>query len=391
MEDSDGKPIVIGSGDSTPQGKQYFKDGKFPFIRTVTLNQLIKPAALKKGDFVATISLSWGGAEAFPQRYAQGKRQFEDAFGIKIIETPHALATSEELYNHPEWRLEDLMWAFQNTDVKAVLCNIGGDDTIRLLRLMNTKHFEIIRNNPKIFLGISDTTVNHFMCLKAGISSFYSASTLFGYAENGGIPSLMVNNTKKILFNIKPIGILPESKDFIIDKVNWGDERVVRPRTPSTPWRYIQGEKSVRGRLIGGCLDILDFINGTTIWPQLFDWENAILFIETSEDQPSPDQVLYWLRNFATQGIFDHLVGILFGRPGGEFENKEDKKRYIKQSFEYDKAILKVLKEYNREDMPVVTNMDFGHTVPQLILPFGVLTEINPNTKEISILEGAVI
>ena len=125
------------------------------------MKSLIKPKALQPGDIVATISLSWGGASIFPERYKSAKAQFEKAFDVKIIEAPNSLKSDEVLYENPQMRLDDLMWAFETKDVKAILTNIGGDDTIRLLPLMNETHFKTMQNNPKIFLGMSDTTVNH--------------------------------------------------------------------------------------------------------------------------------------------------------------------------------------------------------------------------------------
>ena len=69
------------------------------------MKTLLKPKALKKGDRLAAVSLSWGGAGLFRQRYEQGKRQFEQAFGVQIVEMPHTLDTPEEIYAHPENRL----------------------------------------------------------------------------------------------------------------------------------------------------------------------------------------------------------------------------------------------------------------------------------------------
>ena len=358
------------------------------------MKTLLKPKALKKGNVLATISLSWGGAGVFPKRYQQGVNQMEETFGIKVIPTPHALCSAQEIYNHPDWRLEDLMWAFENKEIKGILTNIGGDDTIRLLSLMTEKHFEIIRNNPKIFLGMSDTTVNHMMCFKAGLSSFYSPSLLFGYAENGGIPEIMIENTKKTLFSTDPIGVLPESDAFLVETVDWNlDNPPKRERIPSTPWRYIQGDKAVSGPLIGGCTDVLmTMIIGTSLWPKLDDFNNSILFLENSEEQPPASTLLYWLRNLGAQGILERISGILFARPGnGRFETKEQEVKWLTGYTEFDDAILRVLKEFGRTDMPVVTNMDYGHTVPQLILPYGVKTEINPQEKTVTLLESGVV
>lgn len=358
------------------------------------MRHLIKPRVLHPGDTVATISLSWGGAGLYRERYKQGKRQFEAAFGVHVIETPHALASPEEIYTHPEWRLDDLMGAFSDDKIKAILTNIGGDDTIRLLPLMTEQHFRIIHDNPKIFMGMSDTTVNHFMCFKAGLSSFYSPCLLFGYAENGGIPDYMIQNTKKVLFSTEPIGVLPESQTFIVDLVLFGKENVVRKREASTPWRYIGGRKTVRGRLIGGCADSLfSCMNGTVLFPEKEVFEDSVLFLETSEDRPTPEQLIYWLRILGVNGILERLKGILLARPGGEFlpEERAAQESWIAHYADYDQAVLKVLNEFGRPDMPVVTNMDFGHTVPQLILPYGVLCEINPEAHKVCLLESGVI
>ncbi len=357
------------------------------------MKPLIKPSPLKPGDTVATVSLSWGGAGILRDRYEQGKRQFMEAFGVNIIEMPNSLRTPSELYEHPELRLNDLMDAFQNSEIKAILCNIGGDDTIRLLRLMNDKHFEIMRNNPKIFMGMSDTTVNHFMCLKAGISSFYSPATMFGYAENCGIPELIVENTKKTLFSTEPIGELPHASEFMVDRIDWeSGNDICRPRIPTTPWRFIQGDKPATGRLLGGCTDVLNMLNGTPLWPEIDEWNNTILFLENSEERPSPDYMLYTLRCFGAQGILDRIKGIMFARPGGEFKpgEKSEKEEWLKLYPKFDDKILKACREYGRTDIPIVTNMDFGHTVPQFILPYGAMTEIDPTKKTISILESAV-
>ncbi len=356
--------------------------------------RLIKPKVLQSGDTIAAITLSFGAAGLFPHRFEQGVRQMKESFGLTVVPTRHALDQPADIYAHPEHRLSDLMDAFENPQIKGIICNIGGDDTIRLLRLMNDKHFEVIRQNPKIFLGLSDTTVNHMMCYKAGLGSFYSPSLFFGYAENGGILDIMVENTRRTLFSTKPVGILPESKEFIVDMVDWADETSpVRPRIPSTPWRYIQGEKTVQGSLFGGCLDVLmGYVNGTPLWPSVEIFDNAILFIETSEERPSPSWVKYWLRCLGAQGILERLNGILFARPGNDFfKNKEERDTWLANYTDYDQAILTALKEYGRTDMPVVTNMDFGHTLPQLILPYGVLAEIDPYRKQVSLLESGVV
>ena len=92
------------------------------------MKELIIPKKLNEGDTVAFISISGGRAgdpDMLP-RYETGKKRFEEIFGVNVIETPNALKGSKFLFDHPEKRGEDLMWALQNDEVKGIICNQGG-------------------------------------------------------------------------------------------------------------------------------------------------------------------------------------------------------------------------------------------------------------------------
>lgn len=88
---------------------------------------------------------------------------------------PNALKGSDFVLEHPELRAKDLMDAFKDDSIKAIICAIGGNDTYKLLPYID---YEVIRNNPKIFMGYSDTTVNHLMMNKAGLVSFYGPTIM---------------------------------------------------------------------------------------------------------------------------------------------------------------------------------------------------------------------
>ena len=141
---------------------------------------MIKPPALQEGDTVATVSLSWGGPGAIPHRYEVGKRQLEEEFGVAVVETKHALADPDWLWRNPQARADDLMEAFLDPTIKAIVSTIGGSDSIRMLPYID---LDLIRSNPKIFLGFSDSTITHFVCFKAGLISFYGPAIMAGFAE----------------------------------------------------------------------------------------------------------------------------------------------------------------------------------------------------------------
>jgi muramoyltetrapeptide carboxypeptidase LdcA involved in peptidoglycan recycling len=127
---------------------------------------------------------SWGGPGAIPHRFEIGKQQLEFEFGIKVVPTQNALRDAEWIKKNPKARAEDLMEAFADPTIKGIFSTIGGDDSIRILPFLE---LDLIRSNPKIFLGFSDTTITHFACWKAGLGTFYGSSIMCGFAENRGI------------------------------------------------------------------------------------------------------------------------------------------------------------------------------------------------------------
>lgn len=119
---------------------------------------------------------------------------------------------------------------------------------------------------------------------------------------------------------------------------------------------------------------------GTIIWPEDNVFNNTILFFETSEDTPHPDNLLYWLRNYAALGILQKAGAILFGKPyQGKYYD------------EYKEIIRTIVDENNLYNIPIVYNMTFGHNQPMCILPYGAFAEVNCENKTFSILESGVL
>ena len=113
---------------------------------------MIKPKALKKGQKIAVVSLSWGGLgdKDLIHKYDIARERLENEFGLNVVAMPHALKGSEFIYRHPELRAKDLMDAFRDESINGIICAIGGDDSVRILPYID---YEVIKNNPKIFMG----------------------------------------------------------------------------------------------------------------------------------------------------------------------------------------------------------------------------------------------
>lgn len=97
------------------------------------LNKLIKPQKLNNGDKVAAITLSWGGPGTFPYRFEIGKQRLESIFGFHVIPTKYALKGQKWISANPQARANDLMNAFLDPNIKGIISNIGGNDSIKLL------------------------------------------------------------------------------------------------------------------------------------------------------------------------------------------------------------------------------------------------------------------
>ena len=341
---------------------------------------MIKPSKLCKGDTVAIVSPSSGlaGEDTIMWRTMQGIERLREMFGLNVKVMPNALKGIAFNHHNPEERADDLNNAFRDPEVKAIICTLGGNDCIRIIPYLDE---EVIRNNPKIFLGYSDITTLHLYLYQIGITSFYGPALLTDFAENIQMDEYTVNSIHSTLFDTFVIGEIQTSDMIRKFGLRWDEENqsIERPLIDNSGYEQIQGECIVTGHLIGGCLEVLSNLRGTYMFPSLDLFKGGILFIETSEVHLPPELLEDYLRAFAVMGIFDQVNGIIIGRPQDGVYYDE-----IKEVFQG------ILAEWNLKDLPVLYNASFGHNEPKCIIPYGVQAEINMKENKFSVLESAV-
>lgn len=337
------------------------------------MKELIVPSRLNKGDTIAFISISGGraGDEDMIYRYNIGKERFENTFGVRVIETPNALKGKDYIYNHPEKRAEDLMWALENPEIKGIICNMGGDDSYRVLPFIDPK---VIHDNPKVFMGYSDIATWMAVFAYAGVRGFYGPNVLTPIAQPGSLDEYTREIIDRTLFSNEPIGeIKPCSQYTPIDWKNTKAEDV--KWTKNTGYKVLQGSGKVSGNLIAVCGGPLWQIMGTKYFPTADIWEDSIIAIEHEAIYGVPLAGLHQLRAFAAAGAFDKAKAILTGPLDEESE----------------KTLLKVINnEVHREDLVILENVDFIHRTPMTIIPTGALAEIDCDKKTLTILESGV-
>ena len=339
-----------------------------------------KPKKLVEGDTVAVLSPSWGGPSLFPEIFERGVSELKN-LGLRVKEFPTARMSAGELRDNPRVRAEDICNAFSDSDVKAIVASIGGDDSVRILDHLD---WDAIRNSPKIILGYSDTTTLLVTLNLNGLVTFHGPSVMAGFAQIDAFGTWR-EHIKDMLFTnrdsyrYEPFGAYSEGYP------DWSDPSMlgrVSPKRPSTGWNWLRGEATHSGALFGGCIETLEVLKGTRHWPKSEFWNDKIFFLETSEEKPSITQIRRSLRNYGVQGVFERISALLFGRARDytEFEKQE-----------LDDAIVDIVAgEFGCTALPIVTNMDFGHTDPQYILPLGIRAELNCTAQTFRLIEAAL-
>ena len=341
--------------------------------------QMKKPHRLSKGDTVAIVSPSWGGPEAFPAIYENGLKVLKE-WGLVIKEYPTAKANNEFLSKNPEARAKDINDAFADTEIKAVFASIGGDDSVRILPFLNA---DIITNNPKILIGYSDTTTLLAFGALNGMVTFHGPSIMAGFSQMESLPQSFMAHVHSMLFTPNDhLDYVPYGQ-YCDGYLDWSQPENLgktKELKRDRGWRVIQGKGVVEGHLFGGSLEVLEFIKGTEFWPDKSFWKGKILFFETSEEKPTLDFVRRSLRNYGIQGVFDNATAILFGR-ARDYSDEE--------KLQFDDTVREVISgEFRQPDLPIMTNMDFGHTDPQIVLPLGVAAKVDLSSKKLCLTEA---
>lgn len=349
---------------------------------------MIVPEKLNKNDTVSIISLSSG---ILGENYAKHqlnlavKRLNELGLQVKFME--NSLKGIEYLKNHPEKRAEDLKKAFNDENTKMIICAIGGNDTYKTIPyLLEDRDFiESVKNNPKIFTGFSDTTINHLMFYKLGLRTYYGMNILNDISELSGE---MLPYTKKYFLeyfknseNLK----IKSSDIWYEERTDFSNKELNKNRISHKELRgfeLIQGKEIFSGELYGGCIESLYsiYINEEenkimrkyNLIPEFKDLENKILFIETSEDKSSPEKLRKMLIKLMEKGLFENINGLLVGKPQDEKYYEEYKEIY---------------RELIPNSIPIVYNVNFGHSYPRTILAYGTKIEVNMKNREITYLE----
>jgi muramoyltetrapeptide carboxypeptidase LdcA involved in peptidoglycan recycling len=341
------------------------------------MKNMKKLAKLQKGDKVAVLSPSFAAPMLFPHVFELGLDRIRSVFELEPIEYP----TTRKLDANAKERARDLADAFEDPKIKAVIASIGGDDQVTYIYKMSPDPFV---NNLKPFFGYSDNS--HFcnFLFQHGIPSYYGACVMTQFAMQKEMDAYTVEYIRHALFDAGEYEILPSSEYNEIG-LDWSDPSLLATRRVYEPNRWAWDAPSDgEGILWGGCLESIDdMLRNNIPIPSLEEFGNIVLMLETSEEIPAHGYVRRVIRALGEREILQKVRGILVGRPKSwEFDKPFTKEERTTYAEGQQKAIIETARSYNK-NISLVQNMNFGHTDPQIPMPYGRIVKIKKNEQKV--------
>lgn len=311
---------------------------------------ILKPAKLKKGDTIGIISPASRPKDL--TRIDRGIKYLE-SLGYKVKEGKSARNSYGYLAGTDEERVNDLHDMFSDKNVKAIFCTRGGYGTPRLLSKIN---YNIIKKNPKIFVGYSDTTALQMAFFKkAGLVTF--SGPMVAVEMYDKIDPFTEENFWAMITSSAKYGTLKNPDGEKFESVNKG---------------------SGTGRLLGGNLSLILTVYGTPYCPSFKD---SILIFEDVDEEPY--RVDRYLSQLVNGKVLEEINGMIIASmtdcgPTERTQPTLTLEQVLNDYYKYIKA-------------PVITNFVYGHIPRKNTIPFGIKTKVDAKLKEIKILEGCVV
>lgn len=312
----------------------------------------IVPQTLKAGDEVRIVAPARGLRLIGQDSRDIARARFEE-MGLKVTFGKNTTDENWDMFGSTEVekRVEDLTDAFKDKNVKAIFTVIGGSNSNQLLPYLD---YDVIRENPKIFCGFSDiTALLNGIYAKTGLVTFSGPHFSSLGMKKGAEYTL--ENLQKMIFGAQQNDIKPS--DAWSDDL-WFINQEERQFIKNEGWQVINPGKA-EGTLLGGNLGTFNLLLGSPYRPGFV--KNTVLFIEDCFTSEATDAGSFErnLQALIYQPDFENVTGIVIGR----FQKASN---VTKEKLEY---IIKSKKALAR--MPVLANVDFGHTTPLLTLPIG--------------------
>lgn len=344
-------------------------------------SDFVYPGKPAPGDRVAVVSPSAGLPAIFPGPFELGLQRLRDEFLLEPVEYP----ATRVMDATPAARADDIHAAFADPAIAAVIASIGGDDQIKMLRHLDA---ELLRANPKPFFGYSDNTNLLHYLWTLGVVGYHGGVVMVQWGRPGSMHPVTRQSLHRALFTRGDYD-LPAPTSYTDVERAWTEPDALDDEPElhaAAPWRWHGPEATVEGPTWGGCLEIIDFhLRASRYLGDTDNYRGAVLFIETSEELPDAGYVYRVLMGMGERGLLEKFPAVLVGRAKAwSFDHPntaEQKAEYARKQRE---AVLRAIHEYNPAAL-VVTDLDFGHTDPQIVIPYGGHVMVDAHRRRITV------
>ncbi|KAJ4417093.1 hypothetical protein N0V82_006375 [Gnomoniopsis sp. IMI 355080] len=357
----------------------------------------VLPKALPPGGTIALISPSERMHETFSTATTRGIKVLESlGYTVKPIWT-HEDPATKTIASHIAVRKAELLKAFADRTVDAIICMVGGSTLTELIPalLHDAEALQVLKDNPKVVVGFSDITHLHWLLYsQTGLRTFYGPMIVSELAE---MPQPAEYSMRHLLAAItKPgaaVGRIDASSEWRPTLAPYfKDQESVEASSyePTPAWRWLR-KGQAEGRAFGGCLSVVVRLQAV---PALVpDWTGRVVFLETSMAEGDiwgrapPAKVRQQLADLVSQGVFDKVAGVVLGRFFGWEDHVEELDRTVREVIIENPWV----KNAEYPEFPVLYGVDFGHTSPMITIPYDALCRLDSDKDEFSILEAGVV
>jgi muramoyltetrapeptide carboxypeptidase LdcA involved in peptidoglycan recycling len=340
---------------------------------------LVHPPKISPGDKVAVVSAGFAAPGVGPEVHEQALARIREVLGLEPVEYP----TTRRLDATPEDRAADLNAAFGDPTIRAVLATIGGDDQITVIPHLDP---DLVRADPKPFLGYSDNTNLLSWLWTQGVAAFHGGSTQVQIGPGPGLDDIQLRSLRAALFDGGRLEITApgESEDY---RVDWRDPAALTSygvREPTEPWIWTGPQGSVTGPTWGGCIEVVQWILTAGRFPtDPTVLDGGILLLETSEQLIPAPEFGYITRSLGERGLLSAVDAVVVARAaaGTPADPRTPETRAAHRAVQRDIA-LETIARYN-PDAVVVVGVPFGHTRPQWVLPYGGTMTVDSRVQKV--------
>ena len=314
-----------------------------------------KPPALLVGDTIAFCAPS-GFLDSV--RMSLAKTRLEEK-GFYIVREDSIYRRWGYLAGTDAQRASELMSYFKDKSVRAIFPGTGGYGSTRILSMLD---YDIIKSNPKIFIGFSDITALHIAFNQlANLITFHTPNPMYGLGSKKGLDPISELYFWSLLMN---------SNDYTyeIPFDLYGDSLKVQTMVPGI----------ASGKLVGGNLSLICSTMGSVYEVKT---RGSILFIEDVGE--APYRIDRYLSELKLAGKLDRVNGIIIGR----FSRRETEAPDRSTDFK----MHQVFQQYfSKMKVPVIFNFPSGHGSKNVSLPLGCIVEINTVYETFKVLEPPI-